>query len=185
VWLGLLPLLLAGCSSTSPGGSIRPAGDDRDSKGGAESYECTSPANVDDLTAELVDQIQLERDREGLPPLAPDETLCSVAAEYACRMIEGDFFAHTDPQTQSTPGSRVTAGGYAFYAVGENLAAGQRTVAEVVEQWMESPAHRANILDETWRATGVAVRTGGEYGVYWIQVFTDPAAADPDESPSG
>ena len=184
VGLGLLSLVAAGCSSTSSGGSVLPASDDRGTKEPSETSQCAQPVNPDAVTAELVEQIQLERDREGLSALMLDETLCSVAAEYACRMIEGDFFAHVDPQTESTPGSRVTASGYEFYAVGENLAAGQETVTDVVQQWMESPTHRANILDDTWRATGIAVRTGGEYGVYWVQIFADPTAAGPGESSS-
>ena len=66
-------------------------------------------------------------------------------------------------------------GKYAFYAIGENLAAGQQTPAEVMKVWMDSPAHRDIILDPNWTEVGIAVRVGGEYEIYWVQLFGRPA----------
>ena len=48
-----------------------------------------------------------------------------------------------------------------------------------MKAWMESPSHRDIILDPSWREVGIAVRTGGEYAVYWVQEFGDPAADGP------
>jgi len=93
-------------------------------------------------------------------------------------MINGGFFSHVDPETGSSPGLRVLEAGYDFLTVGENLAAGQRTVDEVLQQWMSSQGHRDNILDATWRETGISVRMGGPHGVYWVQVFADPIELD-------
>ena len=53
-------------------------------------------------------------------------------------------------------------GKYSFFAVGENLAAGQETTADVIRVWMESPSHKAIILDERWSELGMAVRLGGD-----------------------
>ena len=64
---------------------------------------------------------------------------------------------------------------YRYYAVGENLAAGPATAAEVVKEWMESASHREIILDPSWKEIGVAVRSGGKHGIYWVQEFGDPA----------
>jgi uncharacterized protein YkwD len=61
-----------------------------------------------------------------------------------------------------------------FVTLGENLAGGQTTAASVVADWMDSPGHRDNILDPRWRDMGVGVRTGGHFGVYWVQMFGDP-----------
>lgn len=90
-------------------------------------------------------------------------------------MVSDAFFGHEDPRTGHGPGERAVAGRYAFYSVGENLAAGQESAAEAVKVWMESPAHRRIILDPKWTQVGIAVRTGGEYGIYWVQEFGDPA----------
>jgi uncharacterized protein YkwD len=149
--------------------------DDEEEKVLGDVDRCLLPLNEDGLVDEIFDRIQMERDKFGLPPLVMDQTLCDVADEYACTMVEGGFFAHDDPSTGLGPGARVTASGYVFISIGENLAAGQRTPADVVAQWMESASHRDNILGPTWRETGIAVRMGGDYGVYWVQIFADPA----------
>ena len=153
----VLSMLLAGCSSTSP-----------------ESPGCQEPEDGEALVDLLYDQVQSERDKKGLPPLVLNDRLCAAAEQHACAMIDGGFFAHIDPETDSSPGQRAYEKGYAYLSIGENLAAGQQSVEEVVEQWMDSPGHQANILGPNWRATGIAVRAGGEYGMYWIQLFADP-----------
>jgi uncharacterized protein YkwD len=70
--------------------------------------------------------------------------------------------------------------GYAAHSVGENLAKGQTTVAEVMEGWIESPVHRRNILDPFFRETGFGIAIGkmpeGDQ-VLWIQVFGQPREA--------
>jgi uncharacterized protein YkwD len=180
VVVGLLtgPALLAGCTSTAPADEVQPPPPEESSKGGVDMYQCQIPLNEDILKAHLFEQIQHERDQAGLPPLVEDETLCLVAEEHACEMIEGEFFAHIDPYTDSNPGQRVTISGYEFILVGENLAAGQRRVSDVVHQWMASESHRAIILGEAWRETGIAVRAGGEHYVSWVQIFADPVDFD-------
>jgi uncharacterized protein YkwD len=90
-------------------------------------------------------------------------------------MIEGDFFGHHDPDTGRGPADRALAGKYAFYSVGENLAAGQETAADVMKVWMKSPTHREIILDPAWKEVGIAIRGGGEYSLYWVMEFGDPA----------
>ena len=64
---------------------------------------------------------------------------------------------------------------YDYYMIGENLAAGQATPAQVMADWMESAGHRANILEASFVELGVGVRTGGTYGTYWVQEFGRPA----------
>lgn len=175
--LGIL-WLAAGCTSTSPSDYVLPPEEEAKSPTTGSVFRCQAPLNEESLLDDLVWRIQAERDRAGLPPLVIDETLSLVAEDYACRMIEGNFFAHLDPETLKGPGERVTDKGYVFHTVGENLAAGQQTASDVVEQWMASPSHRANILGETWRETGLAVCVGGRYGTYWVQLFADPVDLD-------
>ncbi|BAU87675.1 allergen V5/tpx-1 family protein [Streptomyces laurentii] len=83
-------------------------------------------------------------------------------------MAARDFFDHTNPDGDG-PGERVTATGYQWSTYGENIAKGQATAAEVMEGWMNSPGHRANILNCDFREIGIGLHTSG--GPYWTQVF--------------
>ena len=139
-----------------------------------EQAGCVTPALAAQWAAEVIDLVNSERLSQGLDPLVANATLKGLSADYACQLILGGFFAHENPLTGSTVGSRAGDGGYDYLIVGENLAAGQHSPAEVVRAWMDSPGHRANILGEGYEEIGVAVRTGGEYGVYWVQEFGLP-----------
>lgn len=159
--LGLLPGCFAPASS---------AQDDA-----AKLAECTEPEDPQRLADQVLQLVNLERAENDLPPVSLNPSLAKIADDYACRMIADDFFAHTDPATGYGPGDRAVAGKYSFHAIGENLAAGQMSAADVMKVWMESPSHRDIILDERWKELGVAVRLGGEYAIYWVQEFGDPA----------
>jgi uncharacterized protein YkwD len=140
---------------------------------------CYSSTPTPDEAARMTDQVlqlvNLERASENLPPVAMRDKLVAIADKYAGRMIDAGFFGHRDPITGHGVGERAHAGKYAYYAIGENLAIGQETPAEVMRLWMESPAHRAVILDPEWKEVGIALRFGGEYSIYWVQVFAHPA----------
>lgn len=138
------------------------------------SEECVTPADAEQYAARVVDLVNDERLQNNLPPLTGNATLSRLAGDYACEMIEGDYFEHTDPITGSTVGSRALAGGYYFKKVGENLAGGFTSPEETMAQWMDSPGHRANILDADFTEMGAAVRTGGSYRWYWVQEFGLP-----------
>lgn len=156
-------VLATGCFSTS-------AATDRDTT----AARCALAEDGDQLADQVLQLINLERAQAELPPVVVNPTLSKIAGDYACRMIQLDFFGHEDPVNGHGPGDRAEAGKYAFYAIGENLAAGQQTAAEVMEVWMESPPHREIILDERWKEVGIAVRAGGDYAIYWVQEFGDP-----------
>ncbi len=127
------------------------------------------------MADQVLQLVNLERAEADLPPVSRNAALEKIADDYACRMIAEDFFGHIDPITGYGPGDRAVVGRYRYYAIGENLAAGQETAAEVMKVWMDSPAHRDNILDEKWSEVGIAVRIGGDYSIYWVQEFGDPA----------
>jgi len=129
------------------------------------------------LSDQVLHLVNLERAAEGVAPLVANPALERIAEDYACRMIDASFFDHVDPGTGYGPGERAVAGRYAYYAIGENLAAGLESPAEVMAVWMESASHRANILDPSWKEIGVAVRSGGEYDIYWVQEFGQPAGS--------
>ena len=126
--------------------------------------------------AALVDGVvqltNAERAKVGAPPLQPNSELMKAAQDYAAILAPGPCFEHTCPPEPDL-GKRATNAGYAnMERVGENIAAGDETAAAVVAGWMNSPGHRANILNTGFKEIGVGVLTGaGEYTIYWVQVF--------------
>lgn len=133
------------------------------------------PANADALVARVLALTNEERESRGLHPLMLNPTLCVMADEYCCEMIEGRFFGHQSHSGEG-PGDRARRHGYVFLAIGENLAVGQTSPEQVMAEWMSSAGgHSQNILSHQWREIGLAVRTGGEHGIYWVQEFGNPA----------
>ncbi|WP_446035202.1 CAP domain-containing protein, partial [Streptomyces olivaceus] len=106
----------------------------------------------------------------GLPALAPDDRLARAAQAHSADMVARDFYSHTDPDG-GRPWDRAAAAGSSRRTVGENIACGQRSPAEVVEGWMNSPGHRANILKSDFTHLGVGLAGGGRAGTYWTQLF--------------
>ncbi len=122
---------------------------------------------------EVVRLTNRERMSRGLGALAVDARLSQAAHVHSADMARRNFFAHECPSgTQAW--DRAVAAGYTYRKIAENIAAGQQTPAQVVEGWMNSPGHRANILDGELTQIGVGYVTGGEYGTYWTQVFGIP-----------
>lgn len=165
-------LLSVLCGLALPLGCVGPTA--YDESGSTVSKQCTTPAETARLIDHVLQLVNLERAEVGGAPVVVAERLRKIAEDYACRMIEEDYFGHTEPDSHFGPGERAAAAKYSFYAVGENLAAGQHTAAEVMQVWMDSPAHRRVILDPSWKEIGIAVRFGGRYGIYWVQEFGEP-----------
>lgn len=111
-----------------------------------------------------------ERTAAGLRPLSPDPLLTVAAQNHSADMIARAFYAHTSPDG-GEPWHRASAAGSGHRAIGENIACGQRTPAEVVDGWMNSPGHRANILKPSFTHLGVGYAGGGSAGTYWTQLF--------------
>jgi uncharacterized protein YkwD len=145
---------------------------------------CAEPVQVDTWRAEILRLVNDERQSRGLDPVVWNQTLEDEATEYACEMIQYDFFAHVNRATGSTLTSRTADSGYDFWIVGENLAGGQRSPAEAMNDWMNSPCHRENILNPAFTELGVGVRSGGDYGLYWVQEFGRPFSTTPYAGPA-
>ncbi|MFQ6047833.1 MAG: CAP domain-containing protein [Phycisphaerae bacterium] len=135
---------------------------------------CQVPEQAESFVERVVELVNLERTSRGLEPLSVNATLTQIARDYACQMITGGFFAHTNPLTGAGLADRANQYGYGFLKIGENLAAGQQSPEQVMQAWMDSPDHAANILDDEFVEIGVAVRTGGRYEIYWVQEFGLP-----------
>ncbi len=163
--LGLLP----GCFSTAP-----PMERAEEKGEPGPIVRCITPEEADRMADQVLQLVNLERAQLDLQPAVVNSLLRKMAENYACRMVDGGFFGHRDPITGHGPAERAVAGKYTYYAIGENLAAGPQTPAEVMKLWMESRSHREIILDPNWKEVGIAVRAGGEYSTYWVQEFGDP-----------
>lgn len=161
--LGTSPSTALGQRSEAPGGSTTTA------------TGCATPAEAEAWQDQVLRLVNEQRAQAGLEPLALNAVLEQQAADYACELIDFDFFDHVNPVTGSTLVDRAEAAGYDYLVIGENLAAGQRSPQEVVDAWMNSEGHRANILDPRYTEIGIAVRLGGSYGIYWVQEFGRPA----------
>lgn len=108
--------------------------------------------------------------------LAWNPVLAQAAAAHSDDMVAHNFFSHTGSDG-SSPGDRMTAAGYAWAAWGENIAAGQLSVAEVVDGWMQSDGHCANLMNPAYKDIGVACVAGNAntgYRTYWTQDFGTP-----------
>ena len=119
---------------------------------------------------EVVALTNARRAEHRLPPLTVEPRLRAAAQAHNDDMVARGFFAHDSPEGASVA-DRVRATGYPYAVVAENLAAGQQTPAEVVQGWMDSPGHRANLLHPDVRQIGVGFTAGGSYGTTWTQVF--------------
>ncbi|MFJ9820893.1 CAP domain-containing protein [Streptomyces sp. NPDC101151] len=129
-----------------------------------------TPGAAARTAAEVVALTNAERARAGLRPLAADPQLTRAAQAHCADMVARDFYAHTSPDG-SQPWDRAAAAGSRRRTIGENIACGQRSPAEVVEGWMNSPGHRANILKPDFTHIGVGYAGGGRAGTYWAQLF--------------
>jgi uncharacterized protein YkwD len=127
------------------------------------------PANRTDLAAQVVTLVNAHRVQLGLVPLVLSPTLTATAEWKARNMAAYGYMDHDDPAPDArTANERVAACGYPAAAWGENIATGYATAQTVVDGWLASPEHRANIERDDYRATGVGAAGAP---TYWAQSF--------------
>ncbi|MFF9686938.1 sigma-70 family RNA polymerase sigma factor [Streptomyces sp. NPDC014623] len=121
------------------------------------------------VTEEVVALVNTERAEAGCGPVSGDSLLARAASGHSADMARRDYFSHTSPEG-TDPGARITAAGYRWSTYGENIAKGQRTAAAVMDSWMNSDGHRANILNCAFKEIGVG-REDSSGGPVWTQNF--------------
>ncbi len=146
----------------------------------------------DTFVSEVLQLTNQFRAENGLAPLTANSELDQTAQSYSETMAKGDFFDHTG-KDGSKPWDRAEKEGYTARAMGENIAAGQRSPQSVVDGWINSPGHRANLLNPSYTELGVGYfnlenDTGSvNYNTYWTQLFGSgdltPSATNPPNSP--
>jgi uncharacterized protein YkwD len=142
----------------------------------------TAQPSVDQQVLDLVNQ---QRQQHGCAALVLSAQLSAAANAHSQDMAVHDLFSHTGADG-STMVSRAEAAGYSYSMLAENLAAGASTAAEVMDGWMNSPGHRANILNCDLHELGVGFyaqmddqanvrlengHLGGPFRYYWTQDF--------------
>lgn len=128
-----------------------------------------APVSSSDYTQEVLRLVNAERQKAGKQPLTMDAKL-SQAAQVRAKEIQ-THFSHSRPDGRSCFTAMQEAG-VSYRAAGENIAAGQRTPAAVMEAWMNSQGHRENILSDQFGRLGVGyVVINGR--AHWVQMFAD------------
>jgi len=112
-----------------------------------------------------------DRKGRGLPPLRFNPQLAKLADSYARDMIKRDYFSHYDPDGQS-PFERIRKQDIPFNYAGENLAFNESVLA-AQQAFMNSPVHKANILNSNYTQVGIGVVKGTAGRVYVVQEFID------------
>ena len=127
-------------------------------------------SNIGSYELQVLNLVNEQRANYGLSALKYSTALEAVAYAHSKDMAQNNYFSHTNLSGQS-PFDRMRQAGISYRSAAENIAAGQRTPQEVVNAWMNSSGHRANILNSSVTEMGVGIYSGGSYGVYWTQLF--------------
>jgi uncharacterized YkwD family protein len=122
---------------------------------------------------QVVDLLNKERAVQGLPALKYNAELSKVAEAKAADLRDKNYFSHTSP-TYGSPFDMMKAFGIKYTAAGENIAKGYMNPESVMKGWMNSPGHKANILNSSFTEIGVGYVSGSNGTGYWVQMFIRP-----------
>jgi len=127
----------------------------------------TPSASISSIEQQVLTLTNQERAKAGLKALVADGPLMDSARAKSTDMRTNNYFSHNSP-TLGSPFDQMKARGISYRAAAENIAMGQRSAAEVVQAWMESPGHRANIMNGSYTHIGIGYDANGHY---WTQQF--------------
>ena len=114
---------------------------------------------------QVLDIVNQERSKAGLSSLSMNEELSNMAMVKAQDMYNNNYFDHNSP-THGSPFDMMNEFGITYNSAGENIAKGQTTPTQVMQDWMNSPGHKANILSNNYTQIGIAF-----YNNAWVQEF--------------
>lgn len=120
--------------------------------------------------AEVLVLVNKERAKVEAPALKSHKGVQDLAVAKSKDMAVNKYFEHRSP-TLGMYSDQLKRAGITYSSAGENIAAGQRTPAEVMTSWMNSPGHRSNILNGAYTHIGIGTYKGGSYGYYHTQIF--------------
>ncbi len=129
----------------------------------------TNTSSLSNDEKEVFDLINEQRINNGLQALKIDEEVQRVARIKAQEMVNNNYFSHTSP-TYGSPFDMLNSFKISYNTAGENIA-GNSTNTSAVTAWMNSPGHKANILNGKFNYTGIGVVSGSKYGKIYVQMF--------------
>jgi uncharacterized protein YkwD len=132
-------------------------------------YTVKDPKVRPDLEAMMLELVNKERTQRGLPPVKADPEMTRVARKHSADMFARGYFSHYTPEKKD-PFDRMRTANVKFLTAGENLALG-RTLKICHEGLMNSPGHKANILNPSFGRLGIGIMDGGIYGLMISQEF--------------
>jgi uncharacterized protein YkwD len=124
-------------------------------------------------TSQVLALTNSQRAKAGCKALSVSSKLTKAAQSHSADMAAKNYFSH-DSQDGRSPFDRMKDAGYSFSAAAENIAMGQQTPADVMTAWMNSPGHKANILNCTYTQLGVGYAVSKSGSPYWTQDFGKP-----------
>ncbi len=134
-----------------------------------ESTPETTPDSEHAFLKQVVDLVNAERAKEGLSPLSINQNV-QAAAMVRAKECE-QLFSHTRPNGSSFA-TALKEQNVSYRSAGENIAWGQHSPQEVMKAWMNSPGHRANIMNPNFTTIGVGYYENVNGTDYWCQLFT-------------
>lgn len=148
-------VLLSGCGSGSGGVS------------GTTGSGTVGTFNPETAKSDVFNSVNNERAKNGLGSLERHSGLDTVAHDHSLDMQSMSNLSHTGSDGSGV-GERISRAGISYSTAGENVARGQTSAQQVMNSWMDSPGHRANILNPAYTHIGIGVVTPG---YWWTQVF--------------
>ena len=130
----------------------------------------SAPSSEREMEKEVLALVNSVRAENGLNALSWAEDVANVARAHSSDMINRSFFSHTNPDGLS-PFDRLRNSGISCGTAAENIAYGQRSASEVMNSWMNSSGHRANILNKNVTEIGVGAIKNKNGTIYWTQMF--------------
>lgn len=150
-------------------GESQPGGTESGGNSTTDSEQPKDDVTENSYAKQVLKLVNTERKKAGLTELTWDDTV-ATAAMTRSKEIEKSF-SHTRPDGRNF-GTAITDLGITYRGAGENIAWGQKTPEAVMNAWMNSEGHRANILNPNFKKLGVGYRTDSQRTPYWTQLFT-------------
>ncbi|MBB3126034.1 putative YkwD family protein [Paenibacillus rhizosphaerae] len=160
----------AGTPTGTPAGTPAnqvPAGTPKNqAPSGTNNQQTPASGDASAYAQQVLDLVNQERSKAGLDALSMDSKLSNMAMAKAKDMYDNKYFDHNSP-THGSPFDMMKEFGITYNSAGENIANGQTSPQQVMQDWMNSPGHKANILNKSYTHIGIAF-----YNNEWVQEFT-------------